>query len=139
MSTQSALGFKRIILPELIDQRGRLIVAEVDRHIPFTVRRVFCIYDVSPGRERAGHAHRTNHQFIMMLSGACTLVLDNSKDVRTERLDAPTQGLYVPPLIWVTLKDFTRGAVCLVLASELYDPDEYIRDRDEFDRLTSSG
>jgi hypothetical protein len=129
---------ERVTLPELVDERGRLIFAEVNRHIPFEVRRFFSIYGVSPGQERAGHAHRTNHQFITMLSGACTIVFDNGKELRTERLDAPSQGFYVPPLIWVTLKDFTPGAVCLVLASEVYDPKEYIRERSEFERLTSS-
>ena len=71
-----------------------------------------------------------------MLLGACTIVFDDGKEVRTVHLDAPRLGFYVPPLVWVTLKDFTPGAVCLVLASELYDAAEYIRDRGEFLRLS---
>jgi UDP-2-acetamido-3-amino-2,3-dideoxy-glucuronate N-acetyltransferase len=125
-----------VVLPEIIDERGRLIFAEVNRHIPFEVRRIFSIYEVAPGQKRAGHAHRTNHQFITMLSGACTIVFDDGKEAQTEHLASPKQGLYVPPLIWITLKDFTPGAVCLVLASELYDAAEYIRDHAEFLRLS---
>jgi UDP-2-acetamido-3-amino-2,3-dideoxy-glucuronate N-acetyltransferase len=112
--------------------------AEVDRHIPFSVRRIFAIYGIGPGRERASHAHRTNRQFIIMLAGSCTIVLDDGKDVWTERLDSPNQGIFVPPLVWVTLKEFTSDAVCLVLASELYDASEYIRDRAEFEQLAES-
>jgi|ERR1700683_2241609 len=111
--------------------------AEVGRHIPFAVRRAFAIYDVAPGVERASHAHRTNHQLIIMLSGGCTIVCDEGHRVATERLDNPAQGLHVPPLVWITLKDFTPGAVCLVLASELYDAAEYIRDRAEFKELSA--
>jgi hypothetical protein len=127
---------KMVDLPEIIDERGRLIFAEVNRHIPFEVRRIFSIYEVVPGQKRAGHAHRTTHQFITMLSGACTIVFDDGKEAQTERLASPRQGLYVPPLIWITLMDFTPGAVCLVLASELYDAAEYIRDHAEFLRLS---
>ena len=126
---------RRVALPELADGRGRLMFAEVDHHIPFAVRRIFAIYGVASGQERAGHAHRTNHQFLVMLSGRCTVVIDEGRDVSTEQLEDPTQGLHVPPLVWITLKDFTPGAVCLVLASDHYDPGEYIRERSEFERL----
>lgn len=128
---------KRVDLPESVDERGRLMFAEADRHIPFAVRRIFAIYGVAPGQERAAHAHRTNHQFIVMLSGGCTVAFDDGENAGSERLDDPTQGLHVPPLIWITLKDFTPGAVCLVLASEFYDPAEYIRDRAEFKELSA--
>jgi hypothetical protein len=133
---KSTLACRKIILPEVVDERGRLVFAEAGRHIPFAIQRIFSIYGVPPGQERAAHAHRTNHQFITMLSGACTIVFDDGKEVRTEYLNAPRLGFYVPPFVWVTLKDFTPGAVCLVLASELYDAAEYIRDRGEFLRLS---
>jgi hypothetical protein len=129
---------KRVSLPEMVDERGRLMFAEVERHIPFVVKRIFAIYGVAPGRERASHAHRENHQFIIALSGACTIDFDDANNIGTERLDLPTQGFYVPPLVWITLKNFTAGAICLVLASDLYDPAEYIRDRTEFERLVKA-
>jgi hypothetical protein len=98
-----------VVLPEIIDERGRLIFAEVNRHIPFEVRRIFSIYEVVLGQKRAGHAHRTNHQFITTLSG--TIVFDDGKEAQTERLASPRQGLYVPLLIWITLMDFTSRAI----------------------------
>jgi dTDP-4-dehydrorhamnose 3,5-epimerase-like enzyme len=129
---------KLVDLPEVADERGRLMFAEVNRHIPFEVRRIFSIYGVSPGHERASHAHRTNHQFIIMLAGSCAVEIDEGADIWRARLDAPYQGLHVPPLVWITLTNFTTDAVCLVLASEFYDPAEYIRDRGEFRQLLAS-
>ena len=125
----------RVDLPEIVDERGRLVFAEIDHHIPFGVRRIFAIYGVSAGQGRGNHAHRRNHQFIVMLSGSCTVDFDDGKHTGTERLEGPTQGLHVPPLVWIRLKDFSPGAVCLVLASELYDAADYIRDLDEFKQL----
>jgi hypothetical protein len=129
---------RRVSLPEMVDERGRLMFAEVERHIPFVVRRIFAIYGVAAGHERASHAHRENQQFIIALSGACTIIFDDGNNIGTERLDLPTQGFYVPPLVWITLKNFTADAICLVLASDLYDPAEYIRDRTEFERLAEA-
>ena len=136
-SMRTNLICRRVTLPEVVDQRGRLMFAEADRHVPFAIRRIFAIYGVASGQERASHAHRTNQQFIIMLAGGCTIALDDGRNVRTERLDVPSQGIFVPPLIWVTLNEFTPDAVCLVLASELYDASEYIRDRAEFEQLVS--
>jgi hypothetical protein len=135
---QGKQSYARIDLPELVDDRGRLLFAEVGRHIPFMVRRIFAIYGVGAGQERASHAHRTNHQFIIMLSGSCTIDLDDHQKRESARLNGPTHGFYVPPLVWITLSDFTPNAICLVLASELYSAAEYIRDHAEFDRLVAA-
>jgi uncharacterized RmlC-like cupin family protein len=113
--------------------------AEDERHIPFHVRRVFAIYQVPAGQTRGAHAHRTSHQFIVMLAGGSRISIDEGAETWEERLDRPTQGLYVPPFVWIELRDFTPDAVCLVLASEHFDDADYIRDRVEFHRLAATG
>ena len=112
--------------------------AEEARHIPFLVRRVFAIYQVPAGQTRGAHAHRTCHQFILMLAGGSTISIDEGAETCEERLDRPTQGLYVPPLVWIELRDFTPDAVCLVLTSEHFDQADYVRDRVEFERLAAT-
>jgi hypothetical protein len=113
--------------------------AEDERHIPFQVRRVFALYQVPAGQTRGEHAHRTCHQFVVMLAGGSTISIDEGAETCEERLDSPTQGLYVPPLVWIELRDFTPDAICLVLTSEHFDEADYIRDRVEFQRLAASG
>jgi hypothetical protein len=130
---------RRVTLPETADLRGRLMFAEEGRHIPFLVRRVFAIYQVPAEQTRGAHAHRTCHQFIVMLAGGSTISIDEGAETCEERLDHPTQGLYVPPLVWIELKDFTPDAVCLVLTSEHFDEADYVRDRVEFQRLIAAG
>jgi hypothetical protein len=130
---------RRVTLPETADLRGRLMFAEEDRHIPFLVRRVFAIYQVPAEQTRGAHAHRTCHQFIVMLAGGSTISIDEGAETCEERLDHPTQGLYAPPLVWIELKEFTPDAVCLVLASEHFDEADYVRDRVEFQRLVAAG
>jgi len=129
---------RRVTLPETADLRGRLMFAEEDRHIPFLVRRVFAIYQVPAEQTRGAHAHRTCHQFIVMLAGGSTISIDEGTETCEERLDHPTQGLYVPPLVWIELRDFTPDAVCLVLTSEHFDQADYVRDRVEFERLAAT-
>jgi dTDP-4-dehydrorhamnose 3,5-epimerase-like enzyme len=125
----------RVELPEVVDNRGRLMFAEVGAHVPFDIRRVFAIYGVPAGQERGAHAHRRTHQFIIMLSGSCIVEFEDGTMAGVESLDSPTQGLHVPQLVWIKLRDFSSAAVCLVLTSELYDAADYIRDLDEFKRV----
>src|SRR5690348_6524117 len=103
--------YKKITLPE-IQGRGGLMFAEESRHVPFAIKRIFAIYDVPPGTERGGHAHRAQEQFIVMLSGGCTLMIDDGARQAKERLSQPTEGLYVPPMIWLALGDFAPSSVC---------------------------
>src|SRR5258706_378240 len=131
--------FKNRPLPGTPDLRGRVMVAGDERHIPFRIRRVFAIYQVPAEQTRGAHAHRTCHQFILMLAGGSTISIDEGAETCEERLDRPTQGLYVPPLVWIELRDFTPDAVCLVLTSEHFDETDYVRDRVEFQRLVASG
>jgi dTDP-4-dehydrorhamnose 3,5-epimerase-like enzyme len=130
---------RRVELPEIVDQRGGLTFAEADLHVPFGIRRMFAIYSVPPGTHRGGHAHRRQHQFIIMMNGAATVSVDEGADVVDVRLEHPTQGLYVPPMVWIDLRDFTPGTVCLVLTSDYFDEADYIRDYAEFRRTIPKG
>lgn len=112
--------------------RGNLTVVEQMHEVPFEIKRTYWIYDVPGGENRGGHAHKRLKQLIVPMSGSFKVVLDNGKDKKNVLLNHPWQGLLIVPGIWRTLEDFSSGAVCMCLASELYDEEEYIRDYDEF-------
>jgi hypothetical protein len=131
-------GARIIALPEIADARGRLMFGEEGRHIPFAIKRVFAIYGVPKGERRAGHAHRRQEQFIIMLAGECRITIRDGAGLREQCLHRPTDGLYVPPLSWIELDTFSPGAVCLVLSSGAYDEADYIRDYTEFERLAQA-
>lgn len=114
------------------DRRGNLSVVTGGVSVPFDVRRVYYIYDVPGGESRGAHAHKNLHQLIVAVSGSFTVTVGDGHMRRSFRLDRPYTGLYIVPGIWRTLDEFSSGAVCLVLASELYDADDYIRDYDEY-------
>ena len=123
----------RIIeLPKIIDQRGNLTFAEEQRLVPFGVNRVYWTYDIPSGESRGGHAHRQCEEFIIAVSGSFSVTLDNGSERETHYLNHPYEGLYVGAGIWRTLEDFSTGSVCLVLASEHFSEEDYIRDYDEF-------
>ena len=120
-------------LPKIYDPRGNLTVAEQMRNVPFEVKREYWTYDVPAGERRGGHAHKECVEFIIAVSGSFTVTLDDGKGNRKDfHLNHPWQGLLVPTGIWRTLEDFSSGAVCLVLASELYDEDDYIYEYEDF-------
>lgn len=121
-----------IDLPKFLDRRGNLSFAEQLKHVPFEIRRTYWIYDVPGGESRGGHAHRDLSQLIIAASGSFTVTLDDGEVKRTFLLNRPYQGLYIVPGIWRTLDDFSSGAVCLVLASDVYTEADYIRSYDEF-------
>lgn len=121
-----------IHLPKVVDPRGNLTVAEQGIHVPFDIERVYWTYDIPGGESRGGHAHRNCEEVIIAASGSFDVTLDNGHEQRTYHLNHPYQGLYVGTGIWRTLDDFSSGAVCLVLASELFDEDDYVRDYDTF-------
>lgn len=114
------------------ERKGDLSVVENGRTLPFDVRRVYYLYDVPGGESRGGHAHKELSQLIVAASGSFTVTLDDGHVKRTFLLNRPYQGLYVCPGIWRDLNDFSSGAVCMVLASHEYDPDDYIRDYNVF-------
>ncbi|APR34094.1 sugar 3,4-ketoisomerase [Paraburkholderia sp. SOS3] len=123
----------RIIeLPKITDPRGNLTFVEGGNHIPFDIRRVYYLYDVPGGSDRGAHAHRNLHQFVVAMSGSCDIVLDDGDRQRRFHLNRSYYGLYICPMMWRTLDNFSSGGVCMVLASEVYDPADYIRDHNEF-------
>ena len=113
-------------------EKGNITVVENGVSVPFGIKRVYYLYDVPGGESRGGHAHKDLYQLIVAASGSFTVTLDDGKVKRTFLLNRPYQALMVVPGIWRTLDDFSSGAVCLVLASECYTEDDYIRDYDEF-------
>lgn len=127
-----------IDLPKIFDPRGNLTVAEQRKNVPFDVARVYWVYDVPAGESRGGHAHKQCLEFIIAVSGSFHVTLDNGHERQTFLLNHPYQGLLVETGVWRTLDDFSSGAVCLVLASELYEEEDYIRDYDEFLRMYRS-
>ncbi len=119
-------------LPKVTSYQGSLTAVNNSLEIPFNIRRVYYLYDVPGGETRGGHAHHEIHQLIVCVSGSYDVLLDDGKRRRTLKLNRAHQGLYVPPMIWRELVNFSTGAICLVLASENYSEDEYIRDFSEF-------
>ena len=122
---------KLIDLPKIEDRRGNLSVIEKN-NIPFSIKRVYYLYDVPSGAERGGHAHKEQEEFIVSLSGSFDVILNNGESEETYTLNKPNQGLYVAQKTWRELRNFSSGAVCLVLASEVFREDDYIREFDDF-------
>jgi hypothetical protein len=123
----------RIIdLPKITDARGNLTFVEGGHHIPFDIKRAYYLYDVPGGAERGGHAHKGLHQLIIAISGAFDIVLDDGNEKKRYHLNRSYFGLYVCPMIWREMDNFSSGAVCLVLASNFYDESDYFRNYDDF-------
>ncbi len=122
---------KLVYLPKVKDVRGNLTFIEGDEHIPFPIKRVYYLYDVPGGESRGGHAHKDLQQFLIAANGSFDVVLDDGHNKERYHLNRSYYGLYIPNLIWRELDNFSSGSVCLVLASEKYDEDDYIRDYDE--------
>lgn len=126
-------------LPKISDPRGNLTFIEGNRHIPFDIKRVYYTYDVPGGSDRGAHAHKRLHQLIIAMSGSFDVVLDDGLDKKRFHLNRSYFGLYVCPMMWRELDNFSSGSVCLVLASELFDPDDYYRDYELFLKDARSG
>lgn len=123
---------KLIELPKISDPRGNLSFIEAGQHIPFDIKRVYYLYDVPGGSDRGSHAHKTLHQFIVAMSGSFDVVLDDGKAQKRIHLNRSYYGLYVCPMMWRYLDNFSSGAVCMVLASAHFNESDYIRDHGEF-------
>lgn len=121
-----------IDLPKIHDPRGNLTFIEGGVHVPFAIERVYYLYDVPGGSERGGHAHKALHQLIVAMSGSFDVVLDDGSARRRVHLSRSYYGLYLCPMIWRELDNFSSGAVCMVLASNRYDEADYYRDLGEF-------
>lgn len=119
-------------LKTFTDLRGSLTVAEIDKDIPFLVRRAYWIYNVPDGQVRGKHANRVTHQFLVAVKGCVKISLENMEGRKIYNLDTPDKGLHIPPLTWNELLYFSSDAVLLVLSSHTYQPDTYINSHEEF-------
>jgi dTDP-4-dehydrorhamnose 3,5-epimerase-like enzyme len=122
---------KIIEIPKIHDTRGNLSVIE-GNVIPFEMKRVYYLYDVPSGAERGGHSHKEQQEFLIALSGSFTVVLNDGKEKNSITLNKPNQGLLIPNGIWRELENFSSGSVCLVIASEVFKEEDYIRDFETF-------
>jgi hypothetical protein len=123
---------KIIDLPKISDPRGNLTFIEGNQHIPFEIRRVYYLYDVPGGAERGGHAHKELSQLIIAMSGSFDVILDDGNEKKRFHLNRSYQGLYVCPMIWRELDNFSSGSVCMVLASNIYEESDYFRDYNDY-------
>jgi mannose-6-phosphate isomerase-like protein (cupin superfamily) len=119
-------------LPSVSDPRGKLVFMEAGQQVPFPIRRVFFLHDLTPGHERGNHAHRSCHEFLVVVAGALTIELDNGRRRWRRFLIERHHAVHVPPMHWIVLRDFDASTVCMVLTSERYDPEDYIRDYPSF-------
>jgi hypothetical protein len=127
-----------IELPKISDPRGNLTFVEGTQHVPFAIQRVYYLYDVPGGAERGGHAHKALQQLIIAMSGSFDVVLDDGNERKRFHLNRSYFGLYVCPMIWRELDNFSSGSVCMVLASNRYDESDYYRDYTEYLTVTTT-
>ena len=130
---------KLIELEKIADPAGNLTAIESGRQIPFDIQRVFYLYDVPGGERRAGHALKSCHQFLIAMSGSFDVWVDNGTTNERYQLNRPYRGLYIPPLVWREIDNFSSGSVCAVLASEPYDEEAYYRSHPEFLAAVAGG
>lgn len=133
---------KNIELIELIshgDNRGSLIALEKEHNVPFDIKRVYYIYDTKRGVPRGFHAHQDLEQLLICVSGSCKIKVDNGKEQEVYELNTPEQALYIGKMIWREMYDFSQGCVLMVIASQYYDSEEYIRDYDKFIEMVNGG
>lgn len=122
--------------PKVSDVRGCLAFGEGERHIPFPIKRIFWTYDIVDGNMRGNHAHRTCEMVLFPIGGSFDIELDDGKNKALLHMDDPSLGVFIPPLVWCRLTNFTKNAACISLASEEYRSEDYIHDYEEFLKLT---
>jgi dTDP-4-dehydrorhamnose 3,5-epimerase-like enzyme len=127
-----------IELPQVTDPRGNLTFIEGERHIPFPIKRVYYLYDVPGGATRAGHGHKTLQQLIIAMSGSFDIELDDGLAKQKYHLNRSYYGLYVSPMMWREIDNFSSGSVCMVLASDYFDEADYYRDYADFLRAANT-
>jgi dTDP-4-dehydrorhamnose 3,5-epimerase-like enzyme len=126
------MSIRLIQLPKIADQRGNLSFIEAQHHIPFPVERAYWLYDVPGGAFRGSHAFRETEEFIVALSGSFDVLLDDGHQKYTYTLNRSYMGLYVPRMVWRTISNFSTNSLCLILASQPYRENEYIRDYNQY-------
>ena len=130
---------KLIQLPKFLDSRGNLSFVEQSSQIPFDIKRTYWIYDVPGGEERGGHAFKENQEFVIALSGAFDVVVDDGNNKKTFSLNRSYYGLFIPKGLWRTLENFSTNSFALEFGSVVYSAEDYIRNYDEFLKLKSNG
>ena len=131
-------GWQLIEFPIVRDQRGNLAFIEGGQHVPFDIKRVYYLYDVQSGSDRAGHAHKQLRQLIIAATGSFSVHLDNGREKETINLNRSHVGILMGPMVWRVIDNFSSGAVCLVLASMHYDEADYIRDHEDFQKVATA-
>jgi len=126
---------KFLELPKILDERGNLSFFEQINHVPFSIKRVYWIYDVPGGEIRGGHAYNELYELIVALSGSFDVVVDDGKEKKTYSLNRSYYGLLIPKLIWRQLENFSTNALCLIAASSKYEEEDYIRNYEDFQKL----
>jgi hypothetical protein len=121
-----------INLQKIADPRGNLTFIESNRHLPFDIKRVYYLYDVPGGASRGGHAHKNLHQFIIAMSGSFDVVLDDGICKHRFHFNRSYYGLYIAPMVWREMDNFSSGSICMALVSDYFDESDYYRDYDEF-------
>ena len=130
-----APAVRLIQFPLIVEPRGSLSYGQYDDQLPFVPIRYFLVFDVPAEEVRGNHAHRRVSQTLVCVKGSCLVTIDDGRNRDEVALDSPAMGVFIPPLVWATQQKFSSGAALLVLSSEVYDPDEYIRDYDEFIKI----
>ena len=130
----------RIIeLPKFLDARGNLSFVQNNTHIPFEIKRTYWLYDVPGGESRGGHAYRETEEFVIALSGSFDVIVDEGKEKKTFHLNRSYYGLYIPKGMWREMDNFSTNSLALEFASTKYNPEDYIRDYNEFLKLKEDG
>jgi dTDP-4-dehydrorhamnose 3,5-epimerase-like enzyme len=129
---------KLINLPKITDPRGNLSVIEGGVQVPFDIKRVYYLYDVPGGSARAGHGHKELQQLIIAMSGSFDVIVDDGKERKKIHLNRSYHGLYIPKMMWREVENFSSGGVCLVLASTLYDAEDYYHNYDDFSKIVKN-
>lgn len=126
------MNIKKYAFQEHGDERGQLIALEQFKEIPFQIKRIYYMYDTGKNVRRGYHAHKSLEQILVCVHGECKILLDDGKEKEIVVLDKPNEGIYIPNVLWREMYDFSSDAVLLVLASEVYNEEDYIRDYEEF-------
>jgi dTDP-4-dehydrorhamnose 3,5-epimerase-like enzyme len=121
-----------IELPKITDPRGNLTFIENNRHIPFDIKRVYYLYDVPGGAERGGHAHKELQQLLIAMSGSFDVIIDDGFETKKYHLNRSYYGLYICPMIWREIDNFSSGSICMALASTFYEESDYYRNYEDF-------
>jgi hypothetical protein len=135
MTTPGVFNCSVIMLPRIKNRAGNITPVHNSIELPFEVKRVFYLYDIPGGESRGAHAHKECHQFLIAASGSFEVLLDDGKTQRLVQLNRPYHGLHIPPMIWASEINFSSGSICLVMASEGYNENDYLRNYDSYINL----